>query len=433
MAGLVVHVMAWYSAVKGSFADAEALYNGLLHTIEGFIATPRETLAAQLSRHRVTGCYGYCGSYLTDLRQQERKKYWVSFLDRVRRTRSLREVWHHVNCPGQAQVADDTCVSITHDELLSAVKLGKSAAPGKDGVTYDIFSALLEVKVDNPVLDLFNMSLTAGKLPHSWKTAIIIPIPKDDGTGNGTWNQKNFISFINSLSSAYSLFATNCSCDLTNCKPPLSCRIVEQDFLFSFTTVGDVIRKILFPKNGVSPEARRCSVAVLSNNKRYVCCRASLTYQPSILYGTVTRGPAAASHHATTSPVPTLDTKGISVNGAPQPHAAAPAGEENYHRPTSGHHHTPREHSCPHRPWRLGTHPAGAFLSHPRKVRPRNGASGLQVVETVHGMLAPSLQMVTTGGSPPRTTPLHTGITARHRRKFHPRSAVHPHRVSSVL
>lgn len=27
MAGLVVHVMAWYSAVKGSFADAEALYD----------------------------------------------------------------------------------------------------------------------------------------------------------------------------------------------------------------------------------------------------------------------------------------------------------------------------------------------------------------------------------------------------------------------
>ncbi|MPC13550.1 hypothetical protein E2C01_006288 [Portunus trituberculatus] len=35
--------------------------------------------------------------HLTDLRQQERKKYWVSFLDQVRRTRFLQEVWHHVN------------------------------------------------------------------------------------------------------------------------------------------------------------------------------------------------------------------------------------------------------------------------------------------------------------------------------------------------
>ncbi|MPC61175.1 hypothetical protein E2C01_055239 [Portunus trituberculatus] len=29
--------------------------------------------------------------HLMDLRQQERKKYWVSFLDKVRRNRSLRE------------------------------------------------------------------------------------------------------------------------------------------------------------------------------------------------------------------------------------------------------------------------------------------------------------------------------------------------------
>ncbi|XP_045106105.1 uncharacterized protein LOC123501366 [Portunus trituberculatus] len=88
MVGLVVHVVAWYTAVKGSFADAEALHDGLLHTIEGFIcfgkgpcSTPQdlccrpcdselptdtrclpETLAAQPSRHRVTGCHGYRGS-----------------------------------------------------------------------------------------------------------------------------------------------------------------------------------------------------------------------------------------------------------------------------------------------------------------------------------------------------------------------------------
>ncbi|MPC82952.1 hypothetical protein E2C01_077641 [Portunus trituberculatus] len=41
MVGLVVHVVARYTAMKGSFADAEALYNELLHTIEGFITTPR--------------------------------------------------------------------------------------------------------------------------------------------------------------------------------------------------------------------------------------------------------------------------------------------------------------------------------------------------------------------------------------------------------
>ncbi|MPC88147.1 hypothetical protein E2C01_083042 [Portunus trituberculatus] len=35
--------------------------------------------------------------HLTDLQQQERKKYWVSFLDKVHRTQSLWEVWHHIN------------------------------------------------------------------------------------------------------------------------------------------------------------------------------------------------------------------------------------------------------------------------------------------------------------------------------------------------
>ncbi|XP_063858322.1 uncharacterized protein LOC135099747 [Scylla paramamosain] len=263
MVSLVVHVVTWYSAVKGSFADAEALYDRLLHTIEGFIMTPRvlvrthaprrwtyatdpvilnsqQSLAAYQRRWQLNpadiksrDAMVTVDRHLTDLRQQERKKYWVSFLDQLRRTRSLREVWHHVNSvrgksrrqvscrqgtrahpamegslilpvehlPVEHQEAldrqrpqrmelirhsvslpDDTCVSIMHDELLSAVKLGKSTAPCKDGITYDILNALLEVKVDNPVLDLFNMSLTAGKLPHSWKTAIIIPIPKGDGT-----------------------------------------------------------------------------------------------------------------------------------------------------------------------------------------------------------------------------------------------------------
>ncbi|MPC96430.1 hypothetical protein E2C01_091688 [Portunus trituberculatus] len=125
--GLVVHMVAWYAAVKGSFADAEELYDGLLHTIEGFIATPRvlarahtprrctyatdpvilncqQTLAAYQRRWQVNpadteswDATVTVARHLTDLGQQERKKYWVFFLDQLRRTRSLREVWHHVN------------------------------------------------------------------------------------------------------------------------------------------------------------------------------------------------------------------------------------------------------------------------------------------------------------------------------------------------
>ncbi|XP_063849706.1 uncharacterized protein LOC135093957 [Scylla paramamosain] len=246
----------------GSFADAEALYDGLLLTIRGFITTPRALARIHTPRRWtyttnpvILNCQQMLTAYqrhwqlnpadtesrdamvtvarhLTDLRQQERKKYWVSFLGQMRRTRSLQKVWHHVNSvrgkprqqvcdpdpasrarelvvqrkeassfsgfPVEHQEAldrqrpqrmelirhsvslpDDTSVPITHDELLSAVKLGH---PGKDGIAYDILNALLEVTVDNPVLDLLNMYLTAGKLPHSWKTAITILAPKGDGT-----------------------------------------------------------------------------------------------------------------------------------------------------------------------------------------------------------------------------------------------------------
>ncbi|MPC13549.1 hypothetical protein E2C01_006287 [Portunus trituberculatus] len=48
---------------------------------------------------------------------------------------------------------DNTCVPIMHDKLLSTVKVGMSTVPGKDGLTYDFLNALLEVKVDNPILD----------------------------------------------------------------------------------------------------------------------------------------------------------------------------------------------------------------------------------------------------------------------------------------
>ncbi|MPC72793.1 hypothetical protein E2C01_067106 [Portunus trituberculatus] len=54
MAGLVVHVVACYSAMRGSFVDAEPQYNWLLHTIEGFIVTPRV-----LARAHAPRCWTY--------------------------------------------------------------------------------------------------------------------------------------------------------------------------------------------------------------------------------------------------------------------------------------------------------------------------------------------------------------------------------------
>ena len=147
--------------------------------------------------------------HLTELRQQTRQKYWGKFLTRVRSTSSLSGIWQHVNrirgqvrriasVPDPASTAqdllrtwtnasalaglpdthrddlarhrphrltslqhntsllDDTCVPITLDELLCAVKHGQSTAPGQDGLTYDILNALLVLQ-DNPILDIFNV------------------------------------------------------------------------------------------------------------------------------------------------------------------------------------------------------------------------------------------------------------------------------------
>ncbi|XP_050700378.1 uncharacterized protein LOC126987455 [Eriocheir sinensis] len=265
MPRLVAEVGAWYHTVKGSFTDAASLYHGLLDTVESFVAAGRapprpakRRLQTYASDPAVSNCQRTLASYqrrwqqdpadraardamiavarhLTELRQEARSRHWVAFLASVRKTRSLREVWHHVNrvrgrtkrlvsdpdpvgraqdlmrqwqrasslggLPAQHQaelarhrerrmalvqhhvtLLDDTCVPITHDELLLAVKHGKSTAPGHDGLTYDILNALLVVQGDNPLLDLFNMSFAAGCLPPPWKAALIVPIPKGDGT-----------------------------------------------------------------------------------------------------------------------------------------------------------------------------------------------------------------------------------------------------------
>ena len=68
-------------------------------------------------------------------------------------------------------------MDITEYELLHAIKKGKSTAPGEDGITYDILSALVMVE-GKPLLKLFNMIYRTGKIPYHWKNVIIVPVPK---------------------------------------------------------------------------------------------------------------------------------------------------------------------------------------------------------------------------------------------------------------
>ena len=47
-------------------------------------------------------------------------------------------------------------------------------------MTYDIINCLASIE-NGPLLNLYNMSLSEGRLPSAWKKAIIIPIPKPGG------------------------------------------------------------------------------------------------------------------------------------------------------------------------------------------------------------------------------------------------------------
>lgn len=262
---LVTCVKTWYVSGKALFTDATSLYQGLLNIIEDFVCSKRSSSQRSAASHPVTyakdpiilNCQQTLSSYqrqwqrdpsnreirdvmvsvsrrLSELRLQARRKHWETFLGRVRQTKTLQGVWHHVNRVrgkagrnvrdpdpvGRAQSLlatwrdssaisglpdqhrthlihnrprrlalvthavsqpDDTCVPITHDELLNAVKRGQSTAPGEDGLTYDILNSLLVLQ-DNPILDMFNFSYTSGCLPPSWKSSILIPIPKGDGS-----------------------------------------------------------------------------------------------------------------------------------------------------------------------------------------------------------------------------------------------------------
>ncbi|XP_076049533.1 uncharacterized protein LOC143030260 [Oratosquilla oratoria] len=207
-------------------------FPGLL--INDTIAALQSRWQAQPNDHDVKRAMGTVAKHLSELKRDMRKKYWDEFLNKIRNTKSIQEVWYHVNkikgkktsvtsdsnpakkvkdlikqwssasalsglpvghkmalaenrlqrlqlVNHNVKLDDDTCVPISIDELLYAVKSGKSTAPGEDGLTYNIINALLNIDGKNPILDMFNVSYRNSTLPPAWKSAIIIPVPKSDG------------------------------------------------------------------------------------------------------------------------------------------------------------------------------------------------------------------------------------------------------------
>ena len=106
-----------------------------------------------------------------------------SLPDRIRNKIVQKSSYRNHVISSATAIEDDSCVEITEEEIVQSIKKGKSTAPGEDGITYDILSALLMVE-GNPLLKLFNMIYKNGKIPHHWKKVIIVPIPKPGDPGN---------------------------------------------------------------------------------------------------------------------------------------------------------------------------------------------------------------------------------------------------------
>ena len=167
-------------------------------------------------------------------RQRARNRHWQHFTENIRKSRNLGDIWREVNKvrghrpkfvahPDPESVANDlagrwataasidslpgdvreeldarsihrkdfvkvkkrtrgpSCTEISQTELLYAISGGRSTAPGEDGVTYDILNCLASIP-NGPLLALFNLSYEKGRLPKGWKRAIVIPVPKGNGT-----------------------------------------------------------------------------------------------------------------------------------------------------------------------------------------------------------------------------------------------------------
>ena len=63
------------------------------------------------------------------------------------------------------------------EELRRAINKGRRTAPGKDGISYEIFKRLGEPVLDE-ILALINNVWKEGTIPTSWKQAVVVPILK---------------------------------------------------------------------------------------------------------------------------------------------------------------------------------------------------------------------------------------------------------------
>ncbi|KAM7284950.1 uncharacterized protein ISCGN_031948 [Ixodes scapularis] len=93
--------------------------------------------------------------------------------------------------PGQTALTDDTRITETQEgsdspfsknELLTALySIKRNTTPGPDSITYTMLKNLPKNYID-ALLNQINQAWESGNIPHEWKTAEVIPIPKPGKT-----------------------------------------------------------------------------------------------------------------------------------------------------------------------------------------------------------------------------------------------------------
>ena len=63
------------------------------------------------------------------------------------------------------------------NDLKEAIKFAKKSSPGEDKISYAMYKHLSRTSLDK-IVQLFNLIWSKGRLPSSWKHAVITPIPK---------------------------------------------------------------------------------------------------------------------------------------------------------------------------------------------------------------------------------------------------------------
>ena len=82
-------------------------------------------------------------------------------------------------CPQRVADSDSLCNIVLSDrDIINAIRhLNSNSCPGPDGIHPKFINSIYSYLV-KPLKQIFNLSLSTGVVPHSWKISEVVPIYK---------------------------------------------------------------------------------------------------------------------------------------------------------------------------------------------------------------------------------------------------------------